>query len=183
MGCECKIDRKRVGGMGGGIISRCDDSSCNNTASERDLYNRPTGPRRKADSVRGEEARAGRQPHHLMRASPTPAPARDGGEDRHGGHEKPRIPRTLRTSRVKRRESSTGSRSSSASSWGSCVQPSIGMPFAVGGNARVSTVHRGGGAAGLVDGRTFVNVVTDGRVVYEADSGKVRLDDREVLGI
>lgn len=86
MGFECKIDRKRVGGMGGGIISRCDDSSCNNTASERDLYTRPTGPRRKADSVRGEEARAGRQPHRLTRVpnvnpSPTARWARDGGED------------------------------------------------------------------------------------------------------
>ena len=44
--------------------------------------------------------------------------------------QKPRRPRTWRTSPVKRNESSTGRRSSSASSFGSCVQPSIGMPFA-----------------------------------------------------
>jgi hypothetical protein len=46
------------------------------------------------------------------------------------GHEKPRMPRTRRTSLVNRRESRTGKRSSNASSDGSCVQPSIGMPFA-----------------------------------------------------
>ena len=44
--------------------------------------------------------------------------------------QKPRRPRTWRTSPVKRNESSTGRRSSNASSFGSCVQPSIGMPFA-----------------------------------------------------
>jgi hypothetical protein len=46
------------------------------------------------------------------------------------GHEKPRMPRTRRTSLVNRSESRTGKRSSKASSDGSCVQPSIGMPFA-----------------------------------------------------
>lgn len=45
-------------------------------------------------------------------------------------HEKPRMPSTRRTSLVNRRESSTGSRSSNASSCGSCVQPSIGIPLA-----------------------------------------------------
>ena len=46
------------------------------------------------------------------------------------GHEKPLMPKTRRTSLVNRRESRTGKRSSNASSDGSCVQPSIGMPFA-----------------------------------------------------
>lgn len=46
-------------------------------------------------------------------------------------HTKPRMPRTRRTSLVNRKESSTGRRSRSASSRGSFVQPSIGMPFAV----------------------------------------------------
>jgi hypothetical protein len=46
-------------------------------------------------------------------------------------HENPRIPSTLRTSPVKRNESKTGSKSSNASSDGSCVQPSIGMPLAL----------------------------------------------------
>lgn len=42
------------------------------------------------------------------------------------------MPSTRRTSLVKRSESSTGRRSSSASSEGSEYQPSIGMPFAAG---------------------------------------------------
>jgi hypothetical protein len=41
------------------------------------------------------------------------------------------MPSTRRTSLVKRNESSTGRRSSNASSDGSCVQPSIGIPFTV----------------------------------------------------
>jgi len=41
-----------------------------------------------------------------------------------------RRPRTRRTSDVNRRESRTGRRSSRASSDGSCVQPSIGIPLA-----------------------------------------------------
>lgn len=48
---------------------------------------------------------------------------------REDGHEKPRIPSTRRTSLVNRKESSTGRRSSNASSDGSCVQPSMGIPF------------------------------------------------------
>jgi len=45
--------------------------------------------------------------------------------------ENPRMPNTLRTSPVKRSESRMGNRSSRASSSGSCVQPSMGMPFAI----------------------------------------------------
>jgi hypothetical protein len=41
------------------------------------------------------------------------------------------MPSTRRTSLVKRNESSTGRRSSNASSDGSCVQPSMGIPFTV----------------------------------------------------
>ena len=46
------------------------------------------------------------------------------------GHEKPLIPRTLLTSPVNLSESKTGRSSRRASSWGSCVHPSIGIPFA-----------------------------------------------------
>lgn len=45
-------------------------------------------------------------------------------------NQKALIPNTCRTSLVKRKESSTGRRSNSASSDGSEYQPSIGMPFA-----------------------------------------------------
>jgi hypothetical protein len=41
------------------------------------------------------------------------------------------MPSTRRTSLVKRNESSTGRRSSNASSDGSCVHPSMGIPFTV----------------------------------------------------
>ena len=40
-------------------------------------------------------------------------------------------PSTRRTSEVNRRESRTGNKSSRASSEGSCVQPSMGIPFAI----------------------------------------------------
>lgn len=54
-------------------------------------------------------------------------------------HENPRMPSTCRTSLVKRRESRTGKRSSNASSCGSCVQPSIGIPFAARSGCEHST--------------------------------------------
>jgi hypothetical protein len=45
-------------------------------------------------------------------------------------HENPLMPRTRRTSPVNLSESRTGNSSSRASSCGSCVQPSIGIPLA-----------------------------------------------------
>lgn len=48
-------------------------------------------------------------------------------------HEKPRMPNTRRTSLVNLSESRNGKSASKASSDGSCVQPSIGIPLAAQG--------------------------------------------------
>ena len=98
------------------------------------------------------------------------------------GHEKPRIPRTRRTSLVKRRESSTGRRSSRASSCGSWVQPSIGMPFAI---CTTRSVRNRAGPQRYQreQSRTFVYAITNRRVVYETDPREILLDNRQVLAV
>lgn len=112
-----------------------------------------------------------------LRAVRRALPSVERGRFVHGCHEKPRMPSTRRTSFVKRRESRTGRRSNRASSWGSFVQPSIGIPFA-GDPRNVRICQRRFGVR-----LTFVPNVTYWRVVYETDAGEVLLDDCEVLGV
>ena len=129
--------------VSGGIISKCDDSSFKHdkrTRTPRPRAGDPTSGKDMSGPTVGRRAGcvcnavcAGRGCSATRRRLATERAMRTLHAGLHSvcrGHEKPRIPRTRRTSLVKRRESSTGRRSSRASSCGSWVQPSIGIPFA-----------------------------------------------------
>ena len=81
-------------------------------------------------------------------------------------------PSTRRTSEVNRRESRTGNRSSKASSEGSCVQPSMGIPFAI----QMVIMRIAKQAKQMIITRTFIYRIANWRIVDQAYTGKICLN-------
>ena len=90
----------------------------------------------------------------------------------------PLKPNTRLTSAVKRRLSSMGSKSSRHSSFGSLIHPSIGIPFAIKIAVRQLLVE-----SCEVSDRTLVDSVGCRRVVDEANSRQVSVDDAQILDV
>lgn len=86
-------------------------------------------------------------------------------------YQNPRIPSTLRTSLVNLRLSSTGNASSSASSFGSEVHPSIGNALAR-GNGKISRLE---GTVLAKRRLAFIPVVADWGIIHKANPAEVFL--------
>ena len=93
------------------------------------------------------------------------------------GYEKPLIPRTLLTSPVNLSESKTGRSSRRASSCGSCVHPSIGIPFAAPRMPQRLAYTR------IIEFHTFITVIANRRVINQTDFSQISLYYSKVFGI